>query len=347
MTAQDVSWFLDLHRKQQLDFDPPYQRRSVWSARDRRFFIDTILNNYPAPPVFLHKTMDQNGSPTYHVVDGKQRLQTIVDFTNNKVRIPDDFADVTLQGKRWSELAQENRVAFWNYSIVVEMLPDVGEAFIRSIFDRINRNSRRLSRQELSHAKYEGWFIDFVETEAAKPEWAQFGVVTAGRAKRMGDVQFISELCAVVLKNRILGFDQNFLDDLYADFEDTSERGDFQEEAFRSMIEAHKQTISVLLDSEPATIGYLKTQAHFYSLWAYLHLTASPWNPQHSASYGEFLGSVQNLLNAASSAAELRTLQLDDVPAHVFDYALNTRGANTDETPRTARHGSLLTALSP
>ena len=31
LTTQDVSWFLDLHEKQQLNFDPPYQRRSVWS----------------------------------------------------------------------------------------------------------------------------------------------------------------------------------------------------------------------------------------------------------------------------------------------------------------------------
>jgi hypothetical protein len=96
-TTQDISWFLDLNEKGQLDLDPSYQRRSVWSPRDKRFFIDTVLNNYPAPPVFLHKTLDDRGRSTYHVVDGKQRIQTIIEFTQGKVRIPDDFADVTLQ----------------------------------------------------------------------------------------------------------------------------------------------------------------------------------------------------------------------------------------------------------
>ena len=93
ISPQDVSWFLDLNEKGQLDLDPPYQRRSVWTPKDKRFFIDTILNNYPAPPIFLHKTLDDNGRATYHVVDGKQRLNTIIDFANNKIRIPDDFAD--------------------------------------------------------------------------------------------------------------------------------------------------------------------------------------------------------------------------------------------------------------
>ena len=76
-TTQDVSWFLDLKGRDQLNLDPPYQRRSVWSPRDKRYFIDTILNDYPAPPIFLHKTIDETGHSTYHVVDGKQRLQTI------------------------------------------------------------------------------------------------------------------------------------------------------------------------------------------------------------------------------------------------------------------------------
>ncbi|MEX1107905.1 MAG: DUF262 domain-containing protein, partial [Dongiaceae bacterium] len=135
LTTQDISWFLDLHEKKQLNLNPPYQRRSVWSPRDRRFFIDTILNNYPAPPVFLHKTQDDNGRSTYHVVDGKQRLQTIIDFTENKVRIPDNFSDINLQKKRWRDLERATKERLWNYALIVEMLPDVTDAAIRNIFE--------------------------------------------------------------------------------------------------------------------------------------------------------------------------------------------------------------------
>ena len=289
--------------------------------------------------------MDQFGRPTYHVVDGKQRLQTIVDFTNDRFRVPDDFSDINLQRKRWSELPRENKVNFWNYSIIVEMLPDVSEAIIRSIFERINRNSRRLTSQELRHAKYEGWFISFVEAEAGKAEWTDFGVVTAGRAKRMADVQFISELCAVILKTRILGFNQNVLDDIYAEYEDTSELGDFQEDAFRFSVECCKRTISTILQRTPAILAYLKTQSHFYSLWTYCHLTQDEWPDDRLHAYVAFLQTVHELLNAAHSAADLEALRLRGVEPHVFDYAMNTRGANTDEAPRTARHKALQAAL--
>ena len=169
-TTQDVSWFLDLKGRDQLNLDPPYQRRSVWSPRDKRFFIDTILNNYPAPPIFLHKTIDETGHSTYHVVDGKQRLQTIIEFTENRVRIPDDFSDVNLQSKRWRDLETILKERFWNYVLIVEMLHDVNDAPIRNIFDRLNRNSRKLMPQEMRHAKYDGWFITFAEAEADKIE---------------------------------------------------------------------------------------------------------------------------------------------------------------------------------
>jgi len=49
-TTQQITWFLDLDRNGQLDLNPPYQRKSVWSPKDRRFFLDTIFKNYPTPP---------------------------------------------------------------------------------------------------------------------------------------------------------------------------------------------------------------------------------------------------------------------------------------------------------
>jgi hypothetical protein len=33
-TTQQIARFLDLHRNNQLDLEPPYQRKSVWSSKD-------------------------------------------------------------------------------------------------------------------------------------------------------------------------------------------------------------------------------------------------------------------------------------------------------------------------
>ncbi|TIV38010.1 MAG: DUF262 domain-containing protein [Mesorhizobium sp.] len=342
--TQDVSWFLDMYGKKQLDLDPPYQRRSVWSPRDKRFFIDTILNNYPAPPIFLHKTLDDNGRPTYHVVDGKQRLQTIIDFSEGRLRIPDDFADVNLQKKRWKDIERGTRERFWNYVLVVEMLPDVSDAAVRNIFDRINRNARKLMPQEMRHAKYDGWFIATAEAESEKAEWRHFGVVTPARVKRMADVQFISELLMLQIKGQIIGFDQDVLDEFYAEYEDTSEIGDFVEDDFTQNLETTKQYLAEMLASTPACRVFMRVQSHFYTLWSYLTLESArrPNAAEFAPLYHTFLTHVTNYMEHPDNPPNTGNADYDTA---VVDYAADTRGASTDITPRLNRHKALVVAI--
>lgn len=343
ITQQDISWFLDLYERGRLDLDPPYQRRSVWTLKDKRFFIDTILNDYPAPPVFLHKSLSEQGHPTFHVVDGKQRIQTILEFHNNKVRIPDDFADVSLQKKRWNDLQRETKEKFWNYVLIVEMLPSVNEATIRDTFERINRNSRKLERQEIRHAKYDGWLISETEAEAEKSEWKDFGIVTTARAKRMSDVQFISELFAVNLRGQINGFDQDWLDELYAEYEEPEEDGVFVEEDFRVTIEGTKAIIKQIIEAQPDTKNHLKVLAHFYTLWGFLSLQINAdFDPAAFAStYLDFMNKVTAAIKAAGGEEDQSALE-DTVRI----YAANSRGASTDLTPRQSRHDQLTLAMA-
>jgi hypothetical protein len=347
LSTQDVSWFLDLNEKGQLDLDPPYQRRSVWSTRDRRYFVDTILNNYPAPPVFLHKTIDDNGKSTYHVVDGKQRLLTIINFTLDKVRIPDDFGTQALQGKKWKDLERPSRETFWNYIIIVEMLPDASEANIRSTFERINRNSRKLSSQEMRHAKYDGWFSLAAEAETDKQEWRDFGISTAARSKRMLDIQFVSELMQITIKTNVFGFDQNDLDDVYADYDDLADVPDFSEDEFREKFEAAKQYVKECLELNKDLSAYLKVQLHFYTLWSYLHLnhfarfTAAEFAPK----YLGFLNDVALYNHDPAQPDPSAPPEVQAYQAAVADYAANARGASTDLAQRAGRHAALIKAI--
>ena len=356
LTTQDISWFLDHNEKGQLNLDPPYQRRSVWSPNDRRYFVDTILNNYPAPPVFLHKTIDENGKSTYHVVDGKQRLLTIIEFTQDKVRVPDDFGITALQGKQWKDLDRSWREKFWNYQLIAEMLPDASEATIRSTFERINRNSRKLSAQELRHAKYDGWFSSAAETEADKPEWKLFGIATPARTKRMLDVQFVSELMRVCIKKSVFGFDQNALDDIYADYDDLADVEDFSEDEFWEVFESAKEYVKECINAQKELTAYTKVQMHFYSLWTYLIL-----NPNERLPVIEF---VDKYLRFLVDVAYYNARILVDLVTHtenppqpdaatapqeyqnaVATYALNARGASTDLAQRTGRHEALVSAM--
>ncbi|WP_346294338.1 DUF262 domain-containing protein [Sphaerothrix gracilis] len=345
---QDISWFLDLHDKGQLNLDPPYQRRSVWSRKDKEFFIDTIMNNLPAPPVFLHKTLDDAGKQTFHVVDGKQRIQTIIEFRNNKVRLPEDFADVNLAKKKWNDLPRAQRELFWNYELVVEQIADVSDAAIKNIFERINRNARKLTNQELRHAKYDGWFIRTAEAEADKQVWRDLGLNTPARMKRMADVQFISELMIVTLQSRIIGFDQDAIDDVYAAYEEPSEQPLFVEDDFRAQFDQTKSYVRSLFELDKGVSDYFKVQGHFYTLWAYLTLEKN-----RLLSVDEMLPRYKTFLGDVSQVVD--RFQGDDVPQiqdepevyqrAVLSYAINIRGASTDLAPRLARHHDLVAVL--
>jgi len=343
---QDITWFLDLNKNGQLDLDPPYQRKSVWTRGDKQFFLDTIFHNYPAPAVFLHKSTSDEGVTVYHVVDGKQRLTTILEFVDDGLAIPKEFGDKRLAGKKWSELDTDAKKAFWNYVLTVELLPDIEEPIVNAVFERINRNARKLSSQELRHAKFDGWLISRAEAEAEKQEWRDFGVVTTARAKRMNDVQFISEIILMTIRREIAGFDQDALDRAYAEFDVPSETAPtFNEEEFNAAFEAIKRFLMHMDDENGSVSRYGRTLAHFHSLWAYALLN-KPNNatPAETAKgYEAFMSEVLVALEASSppplgeSATWTRA---------VLDYAANVRGANTDTTPRVERLRALTSAMT-
>lgn len=352
-TSLDISWFLDLKEREQLDLDPPYQRRSVWSLNDKRFFIDTILNDYPAPPVFLHRELDEHGRSMYHVVDGRQRLETIFEFMDDKIRIPENFSEQSLQNMKWSDLNNDLKTRYWSYQLIVEMLPVVkDDNLIRDIFDRINRNSRKLSRQEMRHAKYDGWLIGIVEKEAEKKEWEDFKIVTPARSKRMLDVQFISELYAVILRKGISSFKQNDMDALYAEYDgmNAEEDTDFVVDTCLQF-EQLKSVIIRLYQLDPGVSEHLRFHVHFYTLWSYLYYNYTSHSSEEIliSKYMDFMQEVSDWKISdsenASGVKEDRGSSMFSEDA-INDYASNVKGANTDLPPRQKRLEALTKALA-
>ncbi len=347
-STQDLTWLLDLHKNKQLDLDPPYQRRSVWTRKDKQFFLDTIFRNFPSPAIFLHKTIDDSGKATYHVVDGKQRTQTILDFVNDRVRMSNDYGDVRLDGKKWSDLQGEQSLKqkFWNYQIPVEMIDVVEGSIVNEVFDRLNRNARKLTAQELRHAKFEGWFITEVEAESTREEWRTFGVVTTARAKRMVDSQFISELMLVILEGGVLGFDQDALDELYGKYDEPSDTvPELNQEAFLQRFSTTKNYILQMNQVDGSVSRYAKGFGNFYSLWAFVALTENrPPATAMAARYGTFMEKVERLAEQKDLDAFLREGAEGEYRVPLV-YLTNSRGASTDFRPRTERLQALQTAL--
>src|SRR5271167_417124 len=72
---QLVSYF----NEEKINLSPVFQRGRVWNLKMRRELVKNILRRRPIPAIFLYK--DEAGSKyTYAILDGKQRLESIVMF---------------------------------------------------------------------------------------------------------------------------------------------------------------------------------------------------------------------------------------------------------------------------
>lgn len=340
---RDIAWFLDLYLNGQLDLTPPYQRRSVWTVKDRRFFLDTIFRNYPSPAVFLHKEIDTDRSRMlYHVVDGKQRLETVIQFSRNEIAMDGDFGDDRLNGRKWKQIEHDFdlNTRFLRYNLTVEFMDIDDNRIINEVFDRLNRNSRKLERQEMRHAKYDGWFIQIAEREAERPEWERIGIVTKARMRRMKDVQLISELLAVLLKKRILGYDQEMLDEIYAEYDTPEETvPDFDKRAFERDLHFLKDYMEKMEACNASISTYAKGLNNIYSLWAFLAVNRDRLLPPTSlaARYAQFMQKVTIL----SEEKDLDTFlqgHHDPLFTEAFLYAKSSARARTDRQQREERN---------
>lgn len=225
----NIASFWENFQLKKYNFDPSYQRRGdVWTESKKRFLIDTILKNFPMPPIFLHqKIKDEDGSTEYEIIDGKQRLQSIIDFIKGEIAIPDNFSedgfgDDSLDGQYFKDLTGEKgneyKKLFWRYSLSIEYIDSDDDEVINNIFDRLNRNGEPLNPQELRKAKYsKSNFYKLAVEKASSNYWHEH--LSSLEINRYDDVEFVSELLFVILEDGINDASmKDRLDQLYADY---------------------------------------------------------------------------------------------------------------------------------
>ena len=89
-----------------------FQRQFVWKEKDKKDLIDTIMKGYPIPAIFIcdAKTNYTTLSKTYNVLDGRQRLESIFEFLDNKYEY---------KGKKFNQLDEDEKKSILNYNITL------------------------------------------------------------------------------------------------------------------------------------------------------------------------------------------------------------------------------------
>lgn len=160
-----------------IEMNPRFQRRDAWNARRKSAFIESLILGLPVPQIVLAEKKGQRG--TYIVLDGKQRLLSLLQFTgnaadaaNNSFRLVGLEARADLSRQTFQSLAdpayQDDLNAFLNYTIrtvVIRNWPSYD--FLHLVFLRLNTGSVKLSPQELRQAMFPGEFSNYVDDQAA------------------------------------------------------------------------------------------------------------------------------------------------------------------------------------
>lgn len=201
-TTKTVQDFVNYFENGQLKLDPPFQRKSVWSVRDRAKLIDSLVNGFPVPSIYLHERTEDRRI-VYDVIDGKQRLESILMFMG-RLRGRGRFdAPVLWPGAEeretvnWASLSRRNLgQVLLRYRIPVHVVSgDLAEVI--ELFVRINSTGKALTAAERRHARYNrSSFLKAAEGIATRlePTLRQHRVMSEGQIGRMKHVELVCEL---------------------------------------------------------------------------------------------------------------------------------------------------------
>jgi len=242
--------FIECYKSKQLNLNPPYQRKFIWSLSDQQTLIDSISSGLAIPNIFLYFT---NG--LFEMVDGQQRIRTILNFYDGGFK--------SFNNRYYSE---NHFPDFLNYEIPVTVIEEIDyEESIEDFYVLVNRAGEHLNRPELKRAEYfETNFLKLINKVASFEKLRTLKLFTDVSEARLLDVDFVSELITLLkegITDKKLSVDKLFEKDI------TVDESKKLENDFKNVLE-----IIISLDNyHPLRKTRYKQRNDFYSLFSFIH----------------------------------------------------------------------------
>lgn len=200
-----INDFLEWYDNSQLELNPKFQRRSVWSDKARSYLMDTIVRGKPIPKVFIRQKLNiQTRQSVREVVDGQQRLRTIISFLKDGFVISKKH-NAEFGGYYFSQLNQVNQDIqsyILNYEISADLLVNMPDAEVLDIFSRLNSYSVTLNEQEKINANHFGPFKTLADRIAFmfNDFWLSSKILSDKEILRMADVNLVADLLIAMIE---------------------------------------------------------------------------------------------------------------------------------------------------
>lgn len=171
-----VKQLIDMVGEKQINIAPEYQRRFVWDEIRQSHLVESIFLGIPIPSLF----MATNEDATWEVIDGLQRLTTLINFAGGtdatgegqvgalKLRGLEKIS--SLNGASFADLPANLKLSFMTRPVRITVLNDRSDYQVRfDLFERLNTGGISLHEQEIRNCVFQGPFNDFIK-KCAKDE---------------------------------------------------------------------------------------------------------------------------------------------------------------------------------
>jgi hypothetical protein len=153
-----------------LDLQPTFQREYVWRLKPElpSRLIESILLEIPIPPLYFGRL----DGGKLEVIDGQQRLTTLIEFVTNQFVLQRLTRMPSLNGLRFRQLSTEYQEKIKDTPIrTVEINAGNNTDLRYEIFERLNRGSMALNEQELRNCVFRGEFNALLSELEKDSKW--------------------------------------------------------------------------------------------------------------------------------------------------------------------------------
>lgn len=228
-------------------FIPSYQRDFVWQLKNKTLFLESIFLGLPIPFMFFADC--DNGKQ--EIIDGAQRMQTLVEFYNNNLQLSGLKKLTKLNNFRFEDLSEAQQRKFLNKTLrIIVLEEDTPTNARQDLFYRINTSGMPANDSEVRRGSYPGPFTDFIEKCSKDENFVSLCPMSDERVKRHERFEFVLRFFAYLNNYENFGHTVNdFLDEYLI-----NNLVDFDEELF---LKDFQRMVSFVKDNFPC--GFAKT----------------------------------------------------------------------------------------
>jgi Protein of unknown function DUF262 len=212
--AMSIGEVANLYKDNELVIRPAFQRLFRWTIYQKSRLIESILLGIPIPSIFV----SQRDDGVWEVVDGLQRLSTILEFMGelknedgttraSSTLVGTDYLPA-LQGRTYDSgnepLDSAQRIAFKRSKLDIKIVKEAESAKTKyDLFDRLNSGGSVLSDQEFRNSLIvmtDPSFMDWLETIRAFADFQSSVAPSDKQAEEQYDLELVVRF--LVLLNR-------------------------------------------------------------------------------------------------------------------------------------------------